>query len=130
MSGSCSANWAGVPNGLLAVRWSAMKKPLANGSARPGPGLKKSSKRRAYDRLYRRKRAEPAATPVSHLGSAGANPGPPVPLQLADHFRCRQDDNLELLLPDLRQSRRQGRDDHLPRSSPSALEISSVSDVG
>lgn len=118
------------PNGLWAGRWSAMKKPLANGSARPGRGLKKSPKRRAHHRLHRRKRAEPAATPVSHLGSARANPGPPVPLPLEDHFRGRRDDNLELLLPDLRQSCRQGRDDPLPGSSPSATEISSVSGVG
>ena len=95
---------AGAANGRWAVRWSATKKRLANGSARPGRGLKKSPKRRAHYRLHRRKRAEPAATPVSHVGSARANPGLPVPLQLEDHFgRCR-DDDLELLLPDLRQS--------------------------
>src|SRR5277367_4271324 len=130
MSGSCSANWAGVPNGPLGEHWSATKKPLANGSAGHGRRLKKSRKRRAHHRLHRRKRVKPASPPVSHLGAARADTGAPVPLQLENHFRCSRDDALELLFPDLRQSRGQGRDDHLPVSPPSPLEITFAGGLG
>src|SRR5258708_38837782 len=130
MSGNCSANSAGVPNGPWAGRWSATKTPLANGSARPGRRLKKSPKRRAHHRLHRRKRVEPASTPMSDLGSARTDAGAPVPFQLENHFHSSRNDDLELLLPDLRQGRGQGGDDSLPGSSPSALEISPVSGLG
>src|SRR5271154_5079926 len=97
---------------------------------RTWPAIKKSRKRRAHHRLHRRKRVKPASPPVSHLGAARADTGAPVPLQLENHFRCSRDDALELLFPDLRQSRGQGRDDHLPVSPPSPLEITLAGGLG
>lgn len=48
------------------------------------PAIKKSAPRRAHDRLRRRKRIEPAAASVSHLGAPRANPHPRVQFQLEE----------------------------------------------
>ena len=63
------------------------------------PAIKKSPKRRPHDRLHRRKRAEPAAASLPHLGAARTDSGAAVSLQLEDHFRGRGHDAVELLLP-------------------------------
>ena len=84
------------------------------------PGIKKSRKRRAHDRLHRRKWVESASPSLSHLGTPGPNSCAPVPLQLEDDIDCRRDDRLELLFPDLPKGCRQGRDDSLSYS-PTAI---------
>jgi transposase len=66
------------------------------------PAIKKSAKRRANDRLHRRKRIEPAPAPLSHLGTARANSDPPVSLQLEDHFGGGGYDVVEFLFPAFR----------------------------
>src|SRR4030095_6332234 len=60
-------------------------RPLEAGEL--GRHLKKTPKRRAHDRLHRRKGVEPASPPLPHLGTTWSDPGAAVPFQLEDHFR-------------------------------------------
>src|SRR5438874_5548261 len=74
MSGKFWRVWAGARNGPQDVLGNATRKRSAFGKGRTGPRLKKSAQRRAHDRLRRRKRIEPAAASVSHVGAPRANP--------------------------------------------------------
>src|ERR1019366_8187077 len=62
------------------------------------PALKKSAPRRAHPRLHRRKRAEPAAASLPHLGTTRANARPAVQLQLEESVGGRRAHAAELLL--------------------------------
>ena len=102
--GPCTGACSAPP----AAPWSATKKPSAPGSSNTGPPLKKSPKRRAHDRLHRRKRIEPAPASLPHLVAARPDSSAPVSLQLEDHLGGGGHDHVELRFPDLRKSRRQG----------------------
>src|SRR5438477_5676504 len=75
---------AGARNGPPDVLGNATRKRSALGKGRSGRRLKKSAQRRAHDRLRRRKRIEPAAASVSHVGAPRANPHPRVQFQLEE----------------------------------------------
>src|SRR5438309_1948514 len=58
----------------------------------------RSASRRAHSRLHRRKRTEPTAASLPHLGAAGANAGFAIQLQLEEPVGGRRADSVELLL--------------------------------
>ena len=77
-SGRSCERSSGARNAWSARRASATKCGSAAGSARPGRALKKSSKRRPYARLHRRKRIESEAASLPHLGATWPNTGAAV----------------------------------------------------
>src|SRR5438874_6112248 len=102
MSGKFWRVWAGARNGPQDVLGNATRKRSAVGKGRSGPRLKKSAQRRAHDRLRRRKRIEPAAASVSHVGAPRANPHPRVQFQLEESVCGRWTHVPEFLFPAVR----------------------------
>src|SRR5579883_3208004 len=99
MSGRCWTLWAGVASAPWARRVSGTRRRFGAGVASAGRPSKKSPSRRAYDRLHRRKRGEPAATPGADMVASRPNAGAAIQLQLGQAFRRRRDHVLQLLLP-------------------------------
>src|SRR5690349_16648911 len=79
-----------------------MKRRSATGNIGAGRRSKKSSKRRAHHRLYRRKRSQPTAPSPANVGATRPDTRPAVSLQLEDCVGYRRRYVLELLLSDLR----------------------------
>src|SRR5438445_2263528 len=108
MCGRSWSVWAGVRNGPRDGHGSATKSRSGTGRRRCGPRLKKSAPRRAHSRLHRRKRTEPTAASLPHLGAARANPGFAIQLQLEESVAGRRADSVELLLSPVSRCREEG----------------------
>src|SRR5207253_1556170 len=68
----------------------------------------RSASRRAHSRLHRRKRTEPTAASLPHLGAARANPDFAIQLQLEESVGGRRADSVELLLSPVSRCREEG----------------------
>src|ERR1700687_1643544 len=98
MCGRSWSVWAGVRNDPRGGHGNAMTARSSTGRRKGGPPLKKSAPRGAHPGLHRRKRIEPAAAPLPHLGAARTDPGFAVQLQLEESVGGRRAYAVELLL--------------------------------
>ena len=105
MCGKCWWAWDGVRSGPQAGPGSGMRNESGIGRRGHGLLLKKSPAGRAYDRLRRRERTEPAAAPLPDVGAEGADAGLAVQLQLEEFVGGGWSDAAELLLPVIPRSR-------------------------
>src|SRR5215470_7988431 len=108
-SGESSTAWVGVVSGRWDGRASETKRRSAIGAVWRGQRLKKSRKRRADDRLHRRKRYKSAAASGADLVAAGQNSSPAIQLQLGHAFGGRRHHLLQLLFPPVQGIRKERR---------------------
>src|SRR6266487_2196569 len=130
MCGRSWSVWAGVRNGPRDGHGSATKSRSGSGRRRCGPRLKKSASRRAHSRLHRRKRTEPTAASLPHLGAARANAGFAIQLQLEEPVGGRRADSVELLLSPVSRCREEGASAGLSASLGSTLASAAAGGVG
>jgi hypothetical protein len=125
---------------LRALRWSPQR-PVGKARERneqairewkhvTWPAIKKSPKTRPHDRLRRRKRTEPEAASLPHLGAARPNAGARVQLQLEETFGGGRHHLPQLLLPALRESHGRTGGDRLPQGSDAAHWRAAVDRLG
>src|ERR1019366_1269615 len=107
----CGKSWSvstGVRSGPRDEPGNATKSRSNTGRRRCGQPLKKSPPRRTHPRLHRRKRTEPAAASLPHLGTARANACPAVQLQLEESVGGRWAHAVELLLSSISRLHQEG----------------------
>src|ERR1700693_3528999 len=97
--GAFCGNWVGVASVRWDELWSGTRRPSGDGRRSAGRRLKKSPKTGAHHCLRRRKRIEPEAAPLPHVGAEGADAGVAVPLQLEDFVGHGRGNLVELLFP-------------------------------
>jgi len=90
----------------------------------------RSASRRAHSRLHRRKRTEPTAASLPHLGAARANAGFAIQLQLEEPVGGRRADSVELLLSPVSRCREEGASAGLSASLGSTLASAAAGGVG
>src|ERR1019366_3892577 len=115
---------------LVALGWSATKRPSVTGRRSVGRTLKKSPKRGANDCLSRRKRTEPAAAPLPDMVAAGPHTGATVSLQLENAFGHRGHHAVECLLPVLSRSDPRATDRGISQTSAAAHSRQAAAGVG
>src|SRR5712692_7943133 len=130
MCGRSWSVWAGVRNGPQDGHGSATKSRSGTGRRRCGPRLKKSPSRRAHPRLHRRKRTEPTAASLPHLGAARANAGFAVQLQLEESVGGRRANRVELLLSPVSRCREEGASAGLSASPGTTPASAAAGGVG
>src|SRR3989454_2165378 len=130
MCGRSWSVWAGVRDGPRDGHGSATKSRSGSGRRRCGPRLKKSASRRAHSRLHRRKRTEPTAASLPHLGAARANAGFAIQLQLEEPVGGRRADSVELLLSPVSRCREEGASAGLSASLGSTPASAAAGGVG
>src|SRR5271170_501364 len=128
--GACCGNWAGVANVPRGARWNATNKPSRSGSANAGRRLKKSPKRAENNRVHRRKRIEPAAASLPHVGPARRNSRAAISFQLENFVGHGRRDVVEFLFPAVPGRHPQPAGGAVSRASLAASGLPTLGGVG
>src|SRR5271154_1330180 len=122
--------WAGVRSGPPGVRGNATKSRSAVGRRTVGRALKKSSERRPYFAVRRRKRSEPAAASLPHLGAARPDAGAAILLQLEKPVRSCGTDPTQVLFSFVSRSREEGAGAGLSQGPGAPLARTAAAGLG